>query len=195
MKKRLLRLRVWMSCVVAGLTLAGCAVHSNDAARSDESHTLPLLRLTPDSLGRNLAEQQLLTFSGPGIRPANIDVMLEVDTDSVRMAFLGMGRVMARMRWDGTALETTHAQGWPESVSQERILSDLQMALWPLSVIQEALPAPWEIVMTGHARRLREDGRDRIVFTETGPGHMEIDYLQSGWRLTIQSQPATGAVQ
>lgn len=185
--------------VPAALTVAGCASfpERSPKAASNVAHTsavsLPLLRLPPESLGRYMAEYQALTIEGPGGTTATMDVLLEIDGQGLRMALLQMGRVMARMQWDGSQLHTMRAPGWPQEVSEERILSDMQMALWPLPTVQASLPPTWSMVQLGAIRYLREHNEDRVVFASEEPGHTIIDYLHSGWRLTIRSRAGSPA--
>lgn len=190
----LFRTLAWLAMAFTTLAAVGCVSlpggqrtpPTNDARTPAVS--LPLLRLSPASLGRYLSEHQVLSIEGPGGEAATLDVLLEIDDRELRMALLQTGRVMARLQWDGSQLQTMRAPGWPEDISEERILSDMQMALWPLSAVQASLPPSWSIEQHASTRYLRERSQDRVVFASHEPGHMIIDYLHSGWRLAIRSR-------
>lgn len=150
---------------------------------------LPLLRLPPQALGRTLAERQRVTVTAPQRTPQVLDVLLEADAQSVRLALLQMGQVAARLIWDGESVQVTQSRWWPREVSAERILSDMQMALWPLASIQAALPAPWNVSQEGQARILRHGTVPEMVVQPVAPHVTEMRYVRGGWQLRIESLP------
>ncbi|TMS59696.1 DUF3261 domain-containing protein [Imbroritus primus] len=149
---------------------------------------VPLLRLPPQSLGRTLAERQRVTVTAPQRAPQILDVLLEADAQSVRLALLQMGQVAARLVWDGTSVQVTQSRWWPREVSAERILSDLQMALWPMAAIQAALPEPWNVVQEGQTRVLRHGTMPEMIMQTVAPHVTEVRYVRGGWQLQIESQ-------
>lgn len=188
----------WLPALAACLLVAACAQAPKGTPAYEaaaEHGQPPLIQLAPASLGQAIAEQQRLALAGPSGQRISLDAMLEVDSQSVRLAFLQMGQVVARLEWDGQALRTTQVPQWPEQVSAERILSDLQFARWPLAAVRQALPPPWTMVQEEDTRHLRNRNEDAVTFTTRPDGQTDIHYLQSGWRLTIHAHPVGTATR
>lgn len=177
-----------------GSLLVGCALPRADSATQRERNRhreIPLLRLPPNALGKTMAEQQRLTLLVPNRTPQTLDVLLEADTQSVRLALMQLGQVAAQLVWDGTDLQVTRSRWWPSDVSAERILSDMQLTYWPLDAIQSALPAGWNIADEGAVRVLRDrtapDGSPpEITIRTDSPSVREVIY-RAGWRLRIEA--------
>ena len=180
----LMRFRVLIGLLVAGMV--GCSTPS-----MVPPPPRPLLRLPPSALGGNLAlQQQLLVHAGGQSR--RIDVLLEADDQSVRLVLVNLGQTMARLDWDGRELQQTSVPGWPRAVSGERVLSDLQLALWPVAAISAALPPDWTLDLHNGRRILRRG--DQIAATVDYPAATHIDLVdrQQGYRIEIESR-ALGA--
>ena len=156
------------------------------------SHETPMLRLAPALLGHALNLQQHLTLQAPG-REQQIDVLLEADAQHVQLGVVAMGQVAARLDWDGVKLTESAAPWWPQAVSGARILSDLQLTLWPVAAIQAALPAGWRLVEAGGVRTLT-DGADVVaVITRSGPQVVELDQRREHFKLKIESRDLSAA--
>ena len=145
------------------------------------------LRLAPSLLGRPLNLQQHLTMQAPG-REQQLDVLLEADAAHVQLAMLAMGQVAGRLSWDGQSLVEARAPWWPKEVSSSRILSDLQLTLWPAGAIQAALPAGWRLVEDGNVRTLTQDGEVVTVITRRSPLVVELDERRAHFKLKIESR-------
>ncbi len=168
--------------------LAGCA----QPPRAQGGAQSPLLQLPPAALGRDIAVQQRLGFAAPRQSPRTLDVWLEADAQSVRMALMQMGQVAARLVWDGTAMQVTQSRWWPAEVSAARILSDVQLALWPAAAVQQALPTPWRLQEQGALRVLLHGDERVIEVRRLTPVLTEIAYLREGWVLRIESEAPVG---
>jgi hypothetical protein len=164
--------------------LAGCATPP-----APVSHAAPELRLAPALLGRELALQQRITVHAPG-REQQVDALLEADATHVQLGVIAMGQVAARLSWDGARLDETRAPWWPKEVSGARILSDLQLALWPADAVRAALPAGWRLDEAGDVRTLSEGTEVVTVVTRRGPAIVDIEQRRDRYRLTIESQDA-----
>ena len=147
----------------------------------------PRLRLAPALLGHPLALQQHLTLQRAG-RDQQLDVLLEADAQHVQVGVLAMGTLAARLDWDGTTLSETKAPWWPDAVAGARILSDLQLTLWPVAAIQAALPAGWRVAEDGNVRTLTQDGAVVTVVTRTSPWVVELDQRRDHFTLKIESR-------
>ena len=170
------------SCVFAA-ALSGCATAPPKALE------LPPLRLAPALLGRPLNLQQHLTLQAPG-REQQLDVLLEADAQHVQLGVVALGQVAARLDWDGATLAEDKAPWWPQAVSGARILSDLQLVLWPVAAIQATLPAGWRLVEEGNVRTLTQDGEVVTVVTRASPWVVELDQRREHFRLRIESREA-----
>jgi hypothetical protein len=165
--------------------LAGCATAPSAAVAG--ARAAPQLRLAPALLGRPLNVQQHLTLQAPG-HDQQLDVLLEVDEHHVQLGVLAMGQVAARLDWDGVTLTEDKAAWWPQAVSGSRILSDLQLTLWPVAAIQAVLPAGWRLVESGNQRTLTDDGAVVTVVTRTAPQVVELDQRREHFKLKIESR-------
>lgn len=170
-----------IASVATSVVLAGCAT------TPPVSHAAPQLRLAPALLGRPLNLQQHLTLHAPG-RDQQLDVLLEADARHVQMGLVAMGQVAARLDWDGATLAESKAPWWPQEVSGSRILSDLQLTLWPVDAIQAALPAGWRLVEQGDVRTLTQDGQVVTVITRLGPLSALFDQRREHFQLKIESR-------
>ena len=175
-----------VAAMACASVLAGCA---SAPARADAA---PQLRLAPALLGHPLNLQQHLTLQAPG-HDQQLDVLLEADEHHVQMGVLALGQVAARLEWDGVTLTEDKASWWPQAVSGARILSDLQLSLWPVAAIQVALPAGWRLVEAGDVRTLTQDGAVVTVITRTGPRTVELDQRREHFKLKIESRDMNDA--
>jgi hypothetical protein len=184
-------LRPLFAAALAAAALLACAAAPPAVAPVGVSFRLP-----PASLGRTLAwQQRLQVVTAQGPTPAPLDALLEADADGLRLALLGAGQTLARLHWDGRSLQAEQSAGWPKAIPAERVLSDLQLALWPLAALQAALPADTSVFDEGPLRVLRQRGE--VVTTVRGPGSLHIELVNQalGYTLRIDSVPLEGAVR
>jgi hypothetical protein len=173
----------------AALAMLGACASAPPHAAPREA---PQLRLAPALLGHPLSLQQHLTLQAPG-REQQLDVLLEADARHVQLGVVAMGQVAARLDWDGTTLTEERAPWWPQAVSGSRILSDLQLTLWPVAAIQAALPAGWTLAESGNVRTLSQDGEVVTVITHTAPAVVELDQRREHFKLKIESRASGDA--
>ena len=170
------------AAATCALALAGCATPVPAPSRET-----PQLRLATALLGRALNLQQHLTLQAPG-HDQQLDVLLEADPRHVQLGVLAMGQVAARLDWDGTTLTESKASWWPAAVSGSRILSDLQLTLWPVAAIQAQLPAGWRLAEDGNVRTLTQDDQVVTVITRISPLLVELDQRREHFKLRIESR-------
>ncbi|WP_312238110.1 DUF3261 domain-containing protein [Stenotrophomonas sp.] len=147
---------------------------------------LPTLQLAPSALPQPLQLQQRLQFRF-GTHERELDALLEADGSQVRLAVQAMGQTGVRMVWDGTTLEQTRAPWLPPQVRGERVLDDLQFALWPAAAIRAALPAGWTLVESGGERRLEQGGKAWLLLEPLSDGRVRLRNLAEGYELVIES--------
>lgn len=152
---------------------------------------LPPLRLPPSALEQPIAAQQRLTFTF-GSHRSELDALLEADRDELRLAVQALGQTGVRLRWDGHALEQQRAPWLPPAVRGERVLDDLQFALWPAAAIRAVLPPDWRLQDDAGARRLEHDGQAWLILERLGPEHLRLHNLAEGYVLEIRSQMLGG---
>jgi Protein of unknown function (DUF3261) len=112
------------------------------------------LKLPPNALGTSINLQQHLTIEHEG-RIVDLDVALEVDEREVNLVGLVLGRRVLTLRYDGSDLEMWRDPMIPPQLRGEDVLEDLQLTLWPIDSIREALPNGWQI---------EENDRHRALF-------------------------------
>src|SRR5574343_466529 len=176
--------RQWLMGSLAGLqVLAGCA----PGPAADASSAAPLFSLPPASLGRQLAWRQQLVAEVAERPLPPLEVLLQCDDAELLVALVGAGRTLGRLRWDGLQLRAEWPPTWPERLAAERMLSDLQLALWPLAPLQAALPPGWSLDDADAVRQLRQG--DRVVATVIGAQglHLRLQHHRDGYHLRIDS--------
>ena len=176
--------RLKLLALGAFAVLSGCA---NAPVAAPSNQPAPLLRLAPALLGHPLNLQQHLTLQAPG-HDQELDVLLEADAAHVQLGVVAMGQVAARLDWDGRTLTENRAPWWPAAVSGSRILSDLQLTLWPVAAIQAALPPGWQLVESGDTRTLTDQGVAVTVIKRVSPQVVELEQRREHFRLKIESQ-------
>lgn len=178
--------------LACALVLAACAHAPKPAVE------LPPLRLQPAALGHDVSAQQRLHFAF-GTQQREMDALLEVDAGEVRLAVQAMGQTGVRLSWDGKALTQQRAPWLPPSVRAERVLDDLQFALWPADAIRAVLPPGWTLREAGHVRELLRDDTVWLSVETGGDGRIHLDNRAEGYRLDIESvdtpAPESGAIE
>lgn len=195
----MIRMQRYLAVTLTAVTLSVATACSTQQpavpVAAQQSHpAIPLLALSPGSLGLAMSEQQLVVITAPDGSQRSMQALLEVDAQQVRLALLHMGQRLASLVWDGNTLDVQRSRYLPEQVSPQRVLSDMQLALWPQSVIAQALPQDWQLdVRSTGERQLRY--RDRLVVKvhTLHQREIEIAYVQQGWNMRITN--ATKASQ
>jgi hypothetical protein len=183
---------------LAAVLAAGCA-----SPGALPPHATPvtgataLLRLPPASLQRELKLQQHITveFTMQGrTERRELLALLQADAAHTRLAAVAGGQVLARLDWDGTTLRVSRAPWAPAELQPERILSDLQLSLWPASAIRAALPAGWSLDTTPDLRQLRQGSETvaEVRFPDAATT-LFVQY-RDGYRLTIRTLPVEANV-
>jgi hypothetical protein len=183
-----------LRCLIASFVLAaalcGCAPASPRIALGE----LPVLRLSPASLGRELALQQHLQV-GVGERSQAVDALLEVDAKQVRLAMQALGQSAMTLRWDGSKLDEQRADWLPPVLNGERVLFDLQLVLWPAPVIRAALPPGWTLQESGGGRQLLQGETEVARVAYPAEGHAVLTQARDHYRLDIESVPVAEATR
>nr|WP_216293429.1 DUF3261 domain-containing protein [Delftia acidovorans]MCA1067114.1 hypothetical protein [Delftia acidovorans] len=178
------------AAIITASTLAGCS--TEPAARAPQGDaTPPRLALPPAALGCELALQQHLVVQAPGQPAQELDALLEVDAQTVRLALVHLGQRVGVIVWDGQQLQAELSRWWPAQLAPAQVLGDMQLALWPVDAIARDLPASWMLqevgTPSGSARRLSHQGQTRVEIRPAGSDGFEIVYAAGAWQLRVAS--------
>ena len=178
------------AAIITASTLAGCSTAPEARAPQGDA-TPPPLALPPAALGCELALQQHLVVQAPGQPAQELDALLEVDTQTVRLALVHLGQRVGVIVWDGQQLQTELSRWWPAQLAPAQVLGDMQLALWPVDAIARDLPASWMLqevgTPSGSARRLSHQGQTRVEIRPAGSDGFEIVYAAGAWQLRVAS--------
>jgi hypothetical protein len=165
------------------LCAAGCALPRTGPERLG-------LQLPPAALGQALSLRQTLTVERDG-RVDQLEVALEVEAAELRLVGMALGKRVLTLRYDGHALTSWRHPMVPPQLRAEDILEDIQLTLWPVDTIRQALPAGWRIDQAGAERVLsRGDTPVCVIRYDAEPrwsGKIGLSNLRHGYRLTIHS--------
>jgi hypothetical protein len=165
---------------VISLLFLGCVTTPRPPAEPEFG-----LRLSPASLGRELQLSQRVTVVR-GEERKGFDALLEVDASAVRIAAVAMGQTIASLAWDGKTLKQEVSTHVPPAVSASRILSDVQLAWWPVEAVRAGLPAGYSL----------EDRSGTRVITASGAPFASVSYegTPPAWKLVRLTQQRYGYV-
>ena len=148
------------------------------------------LKLTPAALGQSISLQQRLDVEGQG-RTAQLDVALEIDAARINLVGLALGQRVLSLHYDGKTLQSWRHPMWPAQLRGEEVLESLQLTLWPVDAIRQALPVGWSIEESGLRRTILQDGLAIMVIDYSGlplwSGKVEVTNLQFNYHITVRS--------
>ena len=148
------------------------------------------LALSPASFGTTVSLQQHVHVEYAG-RDADLDALLDISPDSLTLVGLTLGRRVMTLRFDGTRLTEERHPLVPGEVQGADILTDMQLALWPVDAVRGGLPSPWSVEELAGTRLFSVGGRRAIEITYEGTprwsGTVTLRDLLSGYRLVVQS--------
>jgi hypothetical protein len=144
--------------------LSGCAVFDKSEV-TGQPVAIPLA--PPVGPARRIVQQ--ITAVWPG-RQETLLCVLELDEQRIAMAGLSNdGLSLFNLTYDGKKLELYKSPLLPDTVAPEFIITDLQLAYWPVAMLQKILPAPW---------RLEADQNHRRLYYKNEK-HVDVNYLSS----------------
>jgi hypothetical protein len=174
--------RTWL-IALGSLIFAACTVSAYQPARLG-------LKLAPSALGESISLQQHLTVERNG-RVDELEAVLEVDSQRLDLVGLVLGQRVLTLHYDGQILHTWWHPLFPPEVRDEDILEDLQLILWPVDAVRQALPGGWRIEENGARRTLLIGEMPVTVINYSGVprwnGKIELSNLRYRYRLIIQS--------
>jgi hypothetical protein len=166
-------------------TLAGCASAPSQPARLG-------LKLAPAALGQSISVQQHLKVERAG-RIDDMDVALQVEPEAIDMVGLAFGQRVLSVHYDGKEVKEWRHVMLPRQVRAEDVLEDMQLTLWPVQAVAQALPPGWRIAEEGLQRTLylKDEPIMRIAYSgkPRWSGTVVLENLRYKYRLTIQFAP------
>ena len=196
------RAAVLALCSLTVLGLGGCAHRAAPrpvppAAWAPQSEQPPLL--PPATLGASRDTQQILRAAF-GEHEATLRSVVHVTPDRIEVVILtAMGQRAMSVTWNGKDWQVEAAPMVPSGLHPESLLADVQLALWPLPVLQTAYHAAgWEVSEAGGGvRRLRHGGKlvAEVDYADADPwqGRYWISNFRFDYSLAVQAEPAQAA--
>lgn len=184
-----MRIRIIFSAVC--LLLSGCMLKPPVQPVVPPPLTFGL-NLSPASFGQTISVQQHLTLERAG-SSQELDAALEIDPRQLHLVGLVMDQRVLTLTYDGKTLQVWRHVRLPKEVSGEKVLEDLELTLWPIGPLRQALPAGFRIEQQTRSRTLLFDGQVVEVIDysnkEHWTGRVTITNLRYHYRLIIQSVP------
>ncbi len=117
------------SLAVVLMLLTGCVTHVQTAAK------VPLA--APAALSARSATQVIHAVYGA--RSMTLSTAIQLDATSLKVVGLtATGQRLFTASFDGTVVDAQKSAFVPGNVDPERMLADVQLALWPLPAVQES---------------------------------------------------------
>ena len=154
----------------------------------------PAPLLSPAALDATRTSTQVLNFAYRE-REFTLQCVVQVSPQSMNLVALGpLGQRAFTLGYDGQKLSADISPQVPKNLSPQRVLADLQLALWPLAAwqAQTAADSEWQISEPrAGLRRLRHNGRliEEVHYADADPwnGRFWLVNVALGYTLDIQS--------
>lgn len=154
--------------------------------------------LSPQSLGRSVERQQSLRLA---IRDTNASFRCVVTVDAQEVVVIGLTALGARaftLSYDGSRIDSQTTIADERAPDPRQILTDLQLAYWPLAQLQAATAGTaWEVSEPQEGlRRVLHAGRlhAEVHYQDAAPwnGRLWLVNFPLGYSLDIESRPLGG---
>ena len=177
--------------MLAVAAMAGCATQPSAPATATVEQP-PLL--PPATLGGTRNAQQILRVAF-GEHEAVLRCVVHASPERIEvLALTALGQRAISVAWDGKDWKVETAPMVPSALKPEWMLTDLQLALWPLPVLQAAYHAAgWEVTEPGGGvRRLRHNGQliAEVDYADADPWHGRywISNFRFDYALAIEAE-------
>jgi len=175
--------------LLPALLLSACSLMPPQSAPAAR----PLL--APATLGASRTALQVL-HGAFGEHELAFQCVVDVGPQQLTLVGLGaQGQRWFSLRHDGSTLAVESSPQAPVALEPQRVLADLQLALWPLAALQHSFAGtPWQVSEPVAAtRRLRYDGRlvAEVHYGTADPwqGRLWLSNFELGYTLVVESQP------
>jgi hypothetical protein len=168
------------------LLLAACAHAPRGEPAAPPRALAPVSAISPRSASQ-------VIHAAYGERAATLRTALEVNASELKLVGVtATGQRVFTASYDGRAVSAERGAFVPADIEPERVLADMQLALWPLPDLQRALGAAYELSEPfGGVRRLRRDGRliAEVHYAGGDPwsGRLWLVSFEHGYSLTVDT--------
>jgi hypothetical protein len=149
----------------------------------------------PGALSPRSASQ--VVYAAFGSRAATLRTAVQIDAAGLTVVGVtATGMRLFTASFDGEKVSSERGPFVPKEVSPERVLADMQLALWPLASLQDAYAASGQTVSEPQPGVRRVVRGDRIVaevhYATDDPwnGRLWFVNFEFGYSLTIDTTPA-----
>ena len=114
----------------AGFSLSsGCVTHAPVAAK--------ISLAPPGAVDPRSASQVIHAIYGA--RVVTLRTAIQIDAAGLKLVGVtATGQRLFTARWDGTSISAERGPFVPDSIDPQRVLADMQLALWPLPAVESA---------------------------------------------------------
>lgn len=102
------------------------------------------LQLPPATLGESFSLQQHLTVERAD-HTNELDTALEITPQQLNLVGLAFGQRVLTLHYDHKGLQIWRHPRLPTQLRGEDVLEDIELTLWPVKAIRNALPPGWSI--------------------------------------------------
>lgn len=184
-----------MRAAIGGVILAGGAALAGCGVLPERGTDPAFPLLAPASLGETIERQQVLRLA-VGASLHTFTCVVRVTPEAVLLVGLGpLGQRAFTLTYDASGLRAERAAGGAGAPAPERILADLQMALWPLAALTDATAGTlWRVLEPQPGvRRVLRDGRAYAEIRHDGArrwdGALWLVNFAHDYSLAIESRP------
>jgi hypothetical protein len=190
-------------CLLLAALLAGCVTAPRGPTPADASSRdakpAPAVAASPafappGALSPRSATQ--IVHAAFGARVATLQTAIQLDAAGLRVIGLSAtGMRLFTASYDGEKISAERSPFVPKEISPERVLADMQLALWPLESLERAYAGTGRAVSEPFAgvRRLLSDGKlaAEVHYASADPwnGRLWFVSFESGYSLTIDTTP------
>jgi hypothetical protein len=172
--------------ILATSLLAACAHAPREPAGPAPRALAPVSDVSPRSASQ-------VIHAAYGERTATLRTALEVSASDIRLVGVtATGQRLFTASYDGQTVNAERGAFVPADLQPERVLADMQLALWPLPALQQALGSAYEVAEPfAGVRRLRRDGRlvAEVHYAGSDPwsGRLWLVSFEHGYSLTVDT--------
>jgi hypothetical protein len=177
--------------LAAALVLLSACASQQTVQRAPEIFPV----LPPATLGAERSVQQVLSVSFRD-QEATLSVVLNVTPTHLQAVGLNaVGVRLFTIDYDGEHLKTERLPGLPEAIDAQRMLADLQLALWPLIALQAATQNTTFAIGEPIAgtRRVKRAGQlyEEVHYAGADPwsGRLWLSNYEFGYSIAVESAP------
>ena len=178
--------RVLLLSLLPSLLLGACA-HTPRADVSALPRALaPVAAVSPRSASQ-------VIHAAYGDRAITLRTALQVDNAVIKLVGVtATGQRLFTAAYDGQSVSAERGVFVPADIEPERVLADMQLALWPLPALREALGGAYEVSEPfAGVRRLKRSGRlvAEVHYASDDPwvGRLWLVSFEHGYSLTVDT--------